>query len=68
MKRYYLKPFWSEEWEEVTKEQYIEAEVATGFFPSPGDGSPATQYFCHRLVEGKIKEKQKYLFKTVSPK
>ena len=53
MQTYHLKTVWSIE-EEVTLDQWIQAEQAAGFFPKSGNG-PATGGFSSGSISGRIK-------------
>lgn len=51
--RYYLQTDWQDDWTEVTKQQFIDAERNAGF-RSNTPGEPATGYFSGRGVRGKV--------------
>ena len=52
--KYYLKADFQKEYQEVTKEEFIQAERAAGFNPKYGDGL-ATGGFSGNGVSGSIK-------------
>jgi len=52
--KYYLKADFQNEYQEVTKEEFIQAERAAGFRPKYGDGL-ATGGFLGNGVSGSIK-------------
>ena len=54
MEKYYLKSAWQDHWEEVTQEQFIQAERAAGFYPKHGCGSVATAGFSGGSVMGMV--------------
>lgn len=50
--KYYLKPSYKKDYDEVSKETYLEAERMAGFFPKiPGEA--ATDHFGNGQIEGK---------------
>ncbi len=51
--KYFLKGDWEEDWKEVTKEEFINAERAAGFRPKSGDGV-ATGGFGGNGVSGRV--------------
>jgi hypothetical protein len=51
--RYWLRIF-DKEWQEVTKEQFIEAELQAGFHSSHGPGTIATAGFGTNVLDGQI--------------
>jgi len=59
-KSYFLKADWQDEWQEVSKEKWIEAERAAGFRPKCSSDHPrymkdcATGGFTGSGVSGKI--------------
>lgn len=54
--RYFLRGSWSQEWSEVTKEEYVKAERGAGFRPKGFDmGQAATAGFGSSSgVHGKV--------------
>jgi hypothetical protein len=54
MRKYFLKAFWRDEWDEVTLAAYIVAERDAGFYPKHGYGPCATQSFSTPILKGKI--------------
>ena len=52
--RYFLRAQWQEQWQEVTREQWIRAERMAGFRPKYGGDGPATGGFSGYGVSGKI--------------
>jgi len=52
--RYFLKGDWEEEYREVTKEQFIDAERAAGFHSKFGSDSVATAGFSGGGISGRI--------------
>lgn len=52
--RYYLKADYQTEWDEVSKEQFINAEQAAGFHSKFGPSHPATGGFSGRGMAGRI--------------
>ena len=57
MERFFLKMCISQNWEEVTKDQYIKMEEKSGFF-SKFDGEPACGAFGTDLLQGRIEYNQ----------
>ena len=55
MPKYYLKAEWQKKWEEVTEEEFAEAERSAGFYPKPGCGPVATGGFSDGSVEGEVR-------------
>lgn len=53
-RRYFLRLGVSEPEREVTRQEYVAAERAAGFYPKPGLGPEATGAFWHGQVEGRI--------------
>ncbi len=54
--KYFLKADWQEEYQEVTKEQYIKEERRAGFFPKSGnDKEIATANFYGNGISGMVK-------------
>jgi hypothetical protein len=51
--KYYLKSSWQKEYQEVTKEQFMEAEKNAGFH-SKFEGEPVTAGFGGSGIQGKI--------------
>jgi hypothetical protein len=52
--RYYLKADHQTEWQEVTQEQFVNAEQAAGFRPKDGCGPVATGGFTGRGMRGRV--------------
>ncbi len=55
--QYYLAPYGTEDWYEVTKEQYVKAERAAGFHPKYGaSDEPATAGFSSSIhpLQGRL--------------
>ena len=52
--KYFLKAAWQEDYDEVTREQFIAAERAAGFRPRGGGDGLATAGFSADNVSGKI--------------
>ncbi len=51
--RYFLRPKAARAvWQEVTQEEFVQAERAEGFYPKPGCGPVATSGFGGRSQEG----------------
>ena len=57
MNKYYLKADFQKEYQEVTKEEFIQAERCAGFRPKYGDGL-ATGGFSGGGVSGSIRRTQ----------
>lgn len=52
--RYFLKADHQTEWDEVTREQFINAEQAAGFRSKFGSNHPATSGFSGRGMRGRV--------------
>jgi hypothetical protein len=52
--KYYLKADWQSEYQEVTKEQFIDAEQSAGFHSKFGPNEIATGGFSGRGISGKV--------------
>lgn len=52
--KYYLKGTWQDDYSEVTKEQYINAERNASFCPKCGYTDIATASFFGRGISGKV--------------
>lgn len=52
--RYYLKADWQTEWQEVTQDQFVDAERNAGFHPKSGCGPVATGGFSARGICGRV--------------
>jgi len=50
--KYYLKASFQGEYQEVSKETYLQAERMAGFFPKE-EGEAATSYFGNGQIEGR---------------
>jgi len=53
--KYYLRGCWEKDCKEVSKEQYIQAERAAGFYPkSGGKNDIATAGFSNGTITGRV--------------
>lgn len=52
--KYYLRGAWQNTWDEVSKEQFVQAERSAGFRSKFGSLEPATGGFGNGTIDGKI--------------
>lgn len=52
--KYFLKAEWQKEYQEVTQEEFVQAERSAGFRPKPGCGPCATAGFSSGSISGKV--------------
>ena len=53
-KKYYLKFTWEDDWREVTKEQFIQAEQDAGFHSRFGPTEAATDGLGNGSIQGNV--------------